>query len=186
MVSGPIWQILRASFVAEMLRRVYRGGTSSTRYGCGNRHLSWRPIYGPTRRVRRSPAYNLWGNCLEPWSRTPCAGGNWRTDLKNLYLAAALAGTVVPYYFFSQHFAADGFSVLLFLQALFGNPVAAGGSSDLFISSFVFWIYMFTRGEGAPNPWPFVLLNLGVGLSCAFPLYLYWQEKRATSTVPAI
>ena len=99
--------------------------------------------------------------------------------MKNLYLVAAAAGTVIPYYFFVQHFAADGYSVMVFLAALFGNPAAAGGSSDLFISSFVFWIYMFTRRKDAPGPWPFVILNLLIGLSCALPLYLYWQERRA-------
>ncbi len=97
--------------------------------------------------------------------------------MKNLYLAAAIVGTVIPYYFFIQHFAVDGYSVGVFLKALFANPAAAGGTSDLFISSFVFWAYMFARGAGAPRPWPFIALNLGVGLSCALPLYLYWCER---------
>jgi len=99
--------------------------------------------------------------------------------VKKLYLAAAVIGMVIPYYFFVQHFAANGYSLTVFLAEIFGNPAAAGGTSDLFISSFVFWIYMFTRGENAPKPWPFIALNLCIGLSCALPLYLYWVERQA-------
>lgn len=98
--------------------------------------------------------------------------------MKNLYLVAALIGTVIPYYFFLQHFGAEGYSVIAFLKALFSNPAAAGGHADLFISSFVFWIYMFRERPGGPAPWPFILLNLSIGLSCALPMYLYWRLRQ--------
>ncbi len=35
---------------------------------------------------------------------------------------------------------------------------------------------MFTRGDG-PSPWPFVAVNLMIGLSCALPLYLYMANR---------
>ena len=98
--------------------------------------------------------------------------------MKNVYLAAAVIGTVIPYFFFLQHFDAEGYSLGVFIGALFANPAASGGFSDLIISSLVFWVYMFTRGEGAPRPWAFMVLNLGIGLSCALPAYLYWREKQ--------
>jgi hypothetical protein len=53
----------------------------------------------------------------------------------------------------------------------------------LVISSLVFWIALFNRhskGIG-PRPWFFVALNLGIGLSCALPAYLYVNESRQQS-----
>ncbi len=106
--------------------------------------------------------------------------------MKNVYLGAAIAGTVIPYYFFLQHFGAEGLALGSFLAQAFANPVAAGFTADLFISSFVFWAYMFTRGADAPRPWAFIVMNLFIGLSAALPAYLYWRE-RSTSlhTAPA-
>lgn len=100
--------------------------------------------------------------------------------MKALYLALAIVGAVVPYVFFTQHFSAVGLGLLDFVSALFANGAAGGFSSDLLISSFVFWIAMFQiRGRGsAPSPWPFVALNLAIGLSCALPAYLWARERR--------
>ena len=100
--------------------------------------------------------------------------------MKTLYLAAAIVGAIVPYLFFFEHFGANGLSLLTFVVAVFANPAASGFTADLFISSFVFWIFMFHRGqfEHAPNPTVFIVLNLLIGLSCALPAYLYAQELR--------
>lgn len=97
--------------------------------------------------------------------------------MKNIYLAAALLGAVIPMVFFTQHFAASGGAVSAFFSAVFATPAASGFAADLFISSFVFWAYMFTAGEGKPKPWPFIALNLLIGLSCALPAYLYWRMR---------
>jgi len=106
--------------------------------------------------------------------------------MKNIYLLAAIVGTVIPYFFFMQQIDAAGVDLTGFLSLGFANPVAAGFSADLFIASFVFWAYMFTAGEEAPRPWVFIVLNLLIGLSCALPAYLYWR-LRSTSlhTAPA-
>lgn len=101
--------------------------------------------------------------------------------MKNAYLGLAIAGTVVPYYFFMQEISASGVDLVGFMLLGFANPVAAGFTADLFISSFVFWLFMFTAGPGAPKPWPFILMNLLIGLSCALPAWLYWRERRAES-----
>ena len=106
--------------------------------------------------------------------------------MKKIYLVAAVIGTVIPYYFFLQPMDSAGLALADFLAQGFANPVAAGFSADLFIASFVFWIYMFTAGAEAPRPWAFIAMNLLIGLSCALPAYLYWRE-RSTSfrTAPA-
>lgn len=52
---------------------------------------------------------------------------------------------------------------------MFANPIATMFAVDLFISSFVFWVFL--HGEGRRlvmgNLWVYVVLNLAVGLSLA-------------------
>jgi len=97
--------------------------------------------------------------------------------MKNAYLTAAIIGAALPYAFFIEHITTSGLFLDVFFAQGFANPVAAGFTTDLLISSAVFWIYMFSAGKDAPNPWAFVVINLLVGLSCALPAYLYWRER---------
>ena len=101
--------------------------------------------------------------------------------MKNVYLGLAIAGAVIPYYFFLQHFGSEGLYLGPFLMQAFANPVAAGFAADLFISSFVFWAYMFSADSSAPRPWAFIVINLLIGLSCALPAYLYWRARSAAA-----
>ncbi|NKB34432.1 MAG: DUF2834 domain-containing protein [Pseudomonadales bacterium] len=94
---------------------------------------------------------------------------------KTVYLIMAVLGAAVPIYFFIGFFGSEGFDAIAFAQALYSNGASSGFASDLFISSFVFWIFMFSRKEG-PKPWLFIVLNLTIGLSLALPLYL-WQAE---------
>ena len=105
--------------------------------------------------------------------------------MKNLYLALAILGAVIPYAFFISHFVAEGLSLPIFLATVFANPAAGGMTADLFISSFIFWLMMWRVREdrGGPALWPFILLNLGIGLSCALPAYLYAAENAKTAAV---
>lgn len=97
--------------------------------------------------------------------------------LRSVYLALAVAGTIVPYLFFFRFLGTEG-STSEFARALFVNGAAGGFSADLLISSFVFWILAFreSRRLGMARPWAYVLLNLLVGLSCALPLFLYFRQ----------
>ena len=92
--------------------------------------------------------------------------------MRNLYLALAILGAVVPYAFFIPFFAEQGVSLTGFLGALFVNGAAGGFAAHIFISSAVFWLFMFAQPEG-PKPWLYIVLNLTIGLSCALPLYLW-------------
>ena len=58
---------------------------------------------------------------------------------------------------------------------------------DFFISSFVFWVFLFSEGRkrGMGNLWLYVVANLAVGLSLALPLFLYMRE-RAMETQPEV
>ena len=98
--------------------------------------------------------------------------------MKNLYLAAAIVGAVIPYLFFFQHIGSVGLSLPAFVAAVFANPAASGFAADLLLSSFVFWAFMYHRNRFShgPNPIGFIALNLLIGLSCALPAYLYAME----------
>jgi len=98
--------------------------------------------------------------------------------MKKTYLFLAILGAIVPYIFFFQFIQANGFDIPGFMLGLFANGAAGGFSADLLITSFIFWLYMFVESNSneGPSPWLFIALNLTIGLSCAFPAYLYARE----------
>ena len=108
--------------------------------------------------------------------------------MKTLYLILAIIGAVIPYALFLQHFSVEGISLSGFVSAIFANPAAGGFTADLLFTSVVFWIFMIQqrRRDKGPNPILFIVLNLLIGLSCAFPAYLYARERKSeTATVAA-
>lgn len=92
--------------------------------------------------------------------------------MQKVYLVWAVLGAVIPIMFFLGVFHTEMVGLAGFIPALFVNGPAGGFAADLFISSFVFWTFMFTQQQG-PRPWLFIVLNLCIGLSCALPAYLY-------------
>ena len=103
--------------------------------------------------------------------------------MKNGYLVLAILGAAIPFYFFGQHVESTGLALGDFLGAAFANPAATGLTSDLLISSSVFWLAMYQQRsrQGGPNPLPFIVVNVLVGLSCALPAYLFMLEKSRES-----
>jgi hypothetical protein len=103
--------------------------------------------------------------------------------MRHVYLVLAIAGGIVPYVFFLRHFSRQGFGLPGFVAALFVNPAAGGFTVDLLVTSAVFWIFMFRKPGRAKGPHPalFIVLNLLIGLSCAFPAYLYARERRSAA-----
>jgi hypothetical protein len=98
-----------------------------------------------------------------------------------------LVGTLGPWYFFSGYIGAHGLDLWAFLSALFGNQAASGAVTDLLISACIFWVWSFgdAREKGIANWWLVVPATLAVGLSLAFPMYLWMRtgprdEKFAT------
>lgn len=100
-------------------------------------------------------------------------------NLKTTYLLFAILGAVIPIAFFASFGADQGVDLIAFVEALFVNGAAGGFTADLLISSFVFWIYMFSNQAAGPKPWPFIAINLCIGLSCALPAYLWVARGRA-------
>ncbi len=95
--------------------------------------------------------------------------------MKNFYLAASITGAVVPFIFFVDFFNAEGLLLTTFVSALFVNGAAGGFTADLLITSAVFWAFLISNRDA--RTWLYVLVNLGIGLSCALPLYLYMRAR---------
>jgi Ca2+/H+ antiporter len=102
--------------------------------------------------------------------------------LKHLYLALAIVGMVVPYYFLVSFFTTHGLDGRAFLQQLFGTRISSFFAVDLLLSSVVFVIYLRheTRRYSIKH-WGLYLVALcAVGLSFALPLFLYVREDCLT------
>jgi hypothetical protein len=108
--------------------------------------------------------------------------------LKRFYLLGAIAGTVVPWWFFGHFVAAEGLNIPLFVSELFANNPAAGFSADVLISAMVFWVwaYVDSQQHQIKRWWLIVPATLTVGLSLAFPLYLYLREDAKENVTASI
>ena len=100
--------------------------------------------------------------------------------LKTLYLVLSIAGLVLPYWQFVPWMAANGLNFPLFFEQLFVNRISSFFAMDVAISSAV--VLVFIAKEGAKlgvrgRLWP-VLAVFTVGVSLAFPLFLYLRELR--------
>lgn len=100
-------------------------------------------------------------------------------NLRNIWLALAIIGAIWPWYYLAGFMVENPLDAGGFLAAATANNVATGFTADLLISSLVFWVFMFARRPAGPAPWPFVLINLLIGLSCALPAYLYVASRQA-------
>ncbi|HEY1408953.1 MAG TPA: DUF2834 domain-containing protein [Promineifilum sp.] len=105
---------------------------------------------------------------------------------RRFYLIAAVIGTIVPYWFLGTFIARHGFDFRLFAQQMWFTPIGRMFTVDLFISSFVFWAFVYSEGRrlAMKRLWLYPLLNLLVGLSLALPMFLYHRSGRS-SVIPA-
>ena len=99
--------------------------------------------------------------------------------VRNLYLAAAIVGTLIPWLFFGTFFAQNGLNIPLFLQSLFVNGAAGGFSADVLISIPIFWLWSWRDAAryNVARWWLVLPASFFVGLSLSLPLYLYLREK---------
>jgi len=99
-------------------------------------------------------------------------------SVKSIYLIAAALGAAAPYVFFTRYFLDPGSGS--FVSQLFATAPAAGFTTDLLITSTVFWIWSYAESSrlGMRRWWMYPLVNLVIGLSCALPLFLYFRERR--------
>jgi hypothetical protein len=94
--------------------------------------------------------------------------------MQTIYLILAIVGFALPYSQLIPFFADHGLNLSLFWSELFINQVSSDVAVDLFTASLVFWIFVFKEGTKLHMKflWVYVVVNLIIGLSCAFPLFL--------------
>lgn len=99
--------------------------------------------------------------------------------IRNVYLLLAVIGTVIPWLFFGSFFAQHGIDIPLFLQSLFVNGPAGGFSADVLITIAIFWLWSWRDAarHNVASWWLVLPASFFVGLSLAFPLYLYLRER---------
>jgi hypothetical protein len=98
--------------------------------------------------------------------------------LRFIYLILALVGFVVPYYFLISFLRVHGFDANELIRQLFANRISTFFAVDLLLASVIF--ILFLRREAArysiEHWWVYLFPLFTVGLSLAFPLYLYVRE----------
>ena len=101
-----------------------------------------------------------------------------------LYLIVAILGTVLPLSQFLPFLATYGFDMPLFFKQLFENRIGAFFGMDVIVSSLALCLFIFTEGprRGMKNLWVYVICNLTVGVSLALPLFLFFRERKLSST----
>lgn len=102
-----------------------------------------------------------------------------RQQKRWLFLSLAVIGSVLPLNYFFRFVSSEGINLSLFLQQLFANNVAALFAMDLFVSALVLWVFVVTEGKRLQmkNLWIYFVCTMVVGVSLAFPLFLFFRER---------
>lgn len=102
--------------------------------------------------------------------------------MTSVYLALAVLGAVLPYSAFGP-LVLEGASLGVWIDQVLVPPAARGFTFDLFVSAatFLIWSFRDARQRGVPRWWRLPLVMTLIGLSCAFPLYLWLRERHAGS-----
>lgn len=106
---------------------------------------------------------------------------------RHLYLALAIAGTVLPLSQFLPFLRDHGLNVVLFVEQLFGTRIGAFFGLDVLVSTIVLWVFVSVEGrrDGIPYRWTPVLGSVLVGVSLGLPLFLYLREQRREAVPPS-
>lgn len=106
--------------------------------------------------------------------------------LKTLYLILCVIGAVLPYWQFVPWVSQNGLSMPLFFHQLFANRISSFFGLDLLVSAAVLVVFM--RSESSQlriaGRWLPILALLLVGVSLAFPMFLYMRERSIEQTEP--
>ena len=101
-----------------------------------------------------------------------------------VYIILSIFGFVLPYSQFIPFVANNGLDFPLFESQLFANQISSTFALDLFVSSVVFWLFLFKEGRRLQMKllWLYVVLNLTIGLSFALPLFLGMRSQNINRT----
>lgn len=99
--------------------------------------------------------------------------------MKKIYLFIAILGIIAPYYFIYQYYLNYGMDFSKMLELIFSNSASSFIAADLAVSGLVFLIFMTREAKRVGMPyWPYYLAVISVGVSFAFPLFMYFREDK--------
>jgi len=95
------------------------------------------------------------------------------------FLGLAIAGLIGQLVLFGVFLADNGLDLGEFADQIFASTIAAMAFADLTMCAVVYlaWMPREAGRVGIRRWWPFALATLG-GLCFAFPLFLYFRERR--------
>jgi len=93
-----------------------------------------------------------------------------------LYLAAFVAGTLIPLLEFGPWVLANGLDVEAFLRDLDARAVACFFKWDV-LTALMVLVFTESRRAAMPVTWPALLAGFLVGVSSGLPLFLYLRER---------
>jgi Terpene cyclase DEP1 len=100
--------------------------------------------------------------------------------LKTVYLILCFLGSALTYWQLVPWVAQNGLNMPLFFHQLFANRISAFFGMDVFVSAVVLLVFM--RNESSRlrigARWLPILALLLVGVSLAFPMFLYMRERK--------
>jgi Terpene cyclase DEP1 len=96
-----------------------------------------------------------------------------------VFLGLAVAGLLGQLAILGAFLADNGLDLGEFADQIFSSTIAALTFADLMACAVVFFVWLPREAArvGIRRWWPFVLATLG-GLCFAFPLFLYFRERR--------
>ena len=103
-----------------------------------------------------------------------------------IYLVAAILGTILPLRFLVPFLITNGFNLPLIFEQLFQNNISAFFGVDVMVSSLALCVFVFAEGrrQQMKRLWLYVICNLLVGVSLAFPLFLFFRERKLEGIDP--
>jgi hypothetical protein len=99
---------------------------------------------------------------------------------KHLFLALAIAGTVLPLSQFLPFLRDHGLNPTVFIEQLFATRIGAFFGLDVLVSALVLWAFVYFEGRrvSVRYRWTPVLGSVLVGVSLGLPLFLYLREQQ--------
>ena len=104
---------------------------------------------------------------------------------QRVFLLTAIVGVFVTWYFNIQFMReTGGFSLTAFIAATYANSAASSISNDLLVVvfTFLFWSFTEARRLGMKHWWLLLVLTFAVAIAFAFPLFMYFRERRIVAT----
>lgn len=104
------------------------------------------------------------------------------TPLMIFYLAFAIMGLIIPWYFNIQHilYSPVPFTVVEYFRQGTATPLAASITFDFFIGTIpaMVWMILEIRRLKMKYLWFYILGTFAIAFAFTFPLFLFFRERK--------